>query len=415
MMGRSKKAALTIRCATSVWTPIIIEQLENALTQMSRVQTIHLTLGAQSTKLRRIFTSLSQPAPLLEEVSLSDINYAMHDPDKSLPQDAFTEVPRLRSIELERLKFTWQAAIFKHHTVTSLRLKFHYSYPAYITSTLGQMLDALANMPHLRILDLDYAIPLHTTTSRNENVVQLKFLEKISIKARADDCNHFLRCIHYPPNVGIALHCHANRVTEYAPIVSIVGQALRRTRDTDLQLALPHTLQEAVITSYPRVALDINLYNKVNRRQTNPSLDENPCVSIRIEGNHYVSGSENRLLEDIFASFDFLALKKLTLTCCQDSSHIRRDLGDSRVPENMENLVNILMQRSDMDAPIERLILDNCHGVLSRKELAVEGLENDGEDDKETKYSDDIHVRHQDYWNLFDTHEDELVFGSFPF
>ncbi|KXN87395.1 hypothetical protein AN958_08826 [Leucoagaricus sp. SymC.cos] len=521
MMSRSKKAALTIRCTSGTWTPRIIEQLENALTQMSRIETIHLTLAAQSDKLTNIFASLSQPAHLLEKVALSGNNYAMYALDKSLPQDAFTEVPRLRSIELERLDFTWQAAIFKHHSVTSLRLKYHRNYLANGTSTLGQMLDALANMPYLRILDLDHVIPLHTTISGNENVVQLQFLEKISIKARADDCNHFLRCIHYPPDVGITLHCHANSITEYAPIVSIVGQALRRTRDTDLQFAhVPHTLREAVIALCDANSLDINLYNKVRRRRVfyNPSLDEKPCVSIHLEGAHYVDASDNCLLKDIFASFDFPALKKFTLTwyavsastlrdcvgglpqvewlkltgcfpeiCTamkenlegrqvfpidqlerdQTRSSTRRkvlkykfppvsilpalktlhifdaDLRESRVPENMENLVDLLMQRSDMDAPVEHLILNGCHGVrggyarkrlaevvvsleVDGEELAVEELEDDGEDDEETEYSDEfdedeehysdeIYDYDHGYLDPYDMDEDGFGFGWLPF
>ncbi|KAF5361797.1 hypothetical protein D9756_002367 [Leucocoprinus leucothites] len=514
MMSRSKMAALTIRSVTGSWTPRLLEQLENAMAQVSRIRVLHLVLAAHPDRLTNIFTSLSQPALLLEKVTLCDTSYPPYHNQKGLPDNTFSDAPRLQNIDIDCLKFTWQASIFKHPTVTTLRLKNARVYPDE-ASTFGQMMDAFANMPNLRTLDLTSVIPAHTTASGNEGIVQLNFLENLSIDARAPECILFLRSLRYPPHTKISLSSSSSNFEEWSPLISLIGQAMRGTQDTQTRSPRPpHPITEAKIHQNYATSVTVALFDKPMRT---PRSLSHSLVTLQLHGpgDHVALSAQDRLLKDIFNSFDFSALENLELcwspgfhqpTTLRESignlsnlKHIRisgclsslchaikeslegreapppvelpqgrtrssarrrrllqytfpsitvfpslqtlsideTDLRESQAPGIVDALIDMLMQRSDMNAPIEKLFFENCRGVRSsyqRRRLAevvvdleidqevidvTDPVDEDDVDDEESEYSeddyDDEDQYSDDYYDDGFDYDIDDAFGWFGF
>ncbi|KAF9454343.1 hypothetical protein P691DRAFT_717836 [Macrolepiota fuliginosa MF-IS2] len=460
MVHRSKMAALTVRSTTGSWTPRLLDQIENVMTQISRIQTLHLTFGNQPDRLKTILTVLSQPAPLLESITLTDATYHMYNSQNSLPEDAFNDAPRLRSVELERLNFSWESAIFKHSNVTILRLK-NSRVVTNGTSTIGQMMDALNNLHNLRILELNNSIPSHVTSNGNEKTLKFKFLENLTVDTRAADFIPFLRCIRYPSNTILNLRCSSTKPEEYAAVLSLVGQALRPGpsaergtprrsmvfRAAELLLGDPGTTR-------------VSLYEKRGSARWGfmGRTRETALIDLHFEGDHTTSCLCDHVVKDVCNSFDLSSLRSLVLDwafsyhqehlirecfgklpklnyirVCRSVSDLLlaiketppdgkvipvegskgtrsalsigrchdtvppvttfpalktlyiegAEFRQSRSPESMGNLVDMLMQRSEMNAPIHKLLLEGCAGIrTAQKRLlgeVVVDLEVDGE------------------------------------
>jgi hypothetical protein len=214
MIQRSKMAPLTIRSIANTWALKVLEQLENALTQIARIQSIELTLESHTT----IFSFLSQPTPLLENLSLS--GPTSYGNKISFPLDTLSDAPRLRSIDFNWLNFSWESAIFKHENLTDLRL----SNDQIGASTIGQMIDALLYLPNLRILALSNSIPPHTTSNGNEKTLEFKFLERLELSARVVDCIFLLRHIQYPSHATVKFHSSSTEVEDGMTVFSLLGQ-----------------------------------------------------------------------------------------------------------------------------------------------------------------------------------------------
>lgn len=512
-MHRSKMAALTIKSTTGSWTPRFLCQLEHAITQISRIRVLHLTLGSRPDKIKNILSPLSQAAPLLEKVTLMDATYHAYNSQYLLPEDAFTDAPRLRSIELERLSFSWESAIFKHSNVTVLRLKNNRAIVEG-ASTFGQMIDALVNFPNLRILELCNTIPSHITSSGNEQTVDFRFLEHLTIDAKAPDCILLLRCIQYPPNTIINLRCSGTKPAEYTSIISLLGQALRRSPSAET--GAPHSpLAFRVANLEFTPIVKVLLFDKSNcaKRMYSPLPREDPVISLQLDGFRVNDPSNDHALKDLCNSFDLSSLRALVLNwsfgynqvetirnclgrlpklkyihtrqcvsqlclAIKENLHGRKvvpvedsqegrtrhatrkrkapylfppvtvfpalktlvidsmDFRQSRCPQNLENLVDMLMQRSDMNAPIHELVLDGCIGLRAAQkrrlgevvvDLQIDGeninvSELDSEDDFEDEgsvYSDED----EDEDGFFDDYfgdpyydfEIDDGFGWFPF
>lgn len=483
MLQRSKTAALTIRSTASHWTPGMFEQLKTAMGQIHRIQSIELDLGLIYPGVVKILSSsLSQPATLLEDISLSGATHLIPLHDQSLfTTDALTDAPRLRSVSFDCLNVSWESAVFRHRNLTRLRLS-NSPVATGSASTFGQMMDALNHLPNIRILELNDSIPPHTTSKGDEKTLEFKFLERLELSAKAVDCILFLRHIQYPPGATVILHSSSTTVETGETVLSLIGQNLCRTQSAEAGVPLsPFVIQSMQLTSTDLGDPEITFFNNLDgvKHSNRPSGIFGSFIKLCLSG-----GFRRSLIMRLFNSFDFSSLQGLLLDqifrdnethIIQDTFgklpklsiiHVSRYLpGVCRaITENSESvsgprskelpqnfppitifpalrtfvvknvdfrrrhfsetrdcLVDMLMWRSNINMPIDRLSLEQCRGVRIWQQrqlgelvvdLEVEGevidvreLDSDdgrcdeGDDSDEDEYgSDDSHI---DY-SLFD-------------
>lgn len=488
MMQRSKMAALTIKLTTGSWTPRILGQLENAMAQIFRIRFLHLAFGSHPDKLKNIFSTLSQPAPHLERVVLTDGTYHVHSTQYSLPKNAFTDAPALRSVELDRFNFVWESAIFKHDLTTLKLRNVRVASPE--GSTIRQMLEALAHMPRLRTLELVNSIPPHTTASGNEPIPEFDALEYLTLDAKAPECIQLLRCIKYPPHITLNLHCSANKVEDYANTLVLVGEVLRRPiRSKSGIHHNPRVFRSAGFLLEYDGTTDICFFDRADGVMQSglyaTATRNDADVRIRFHISQIVSQSHDHILKELCNAFDLSSLESLTLDWCpghnqslqsiregigklpklkcirigqcfsQVCSAIKEDLdgrepvpidelgagrtrssarrkklqcifppvtvfptlktlifqgadfNENRCPGSLDNLVDMLIQRSNMNGPIHELSLEDCRGVRTEQkrqlgEVVVDLLvDGDTVDVMELNSEDDLYV------DSYDEDEDE--------
>jgi hypothetical protein len=144
------------------------------------------------------------------------------------------------------------------------------------------------------------------------------------------------------------------------------------------------------------------------------------------------SSSRKRRIQSTFPPVTvFPALRTLHL--------IDADFRESRFPEYMDALIDMLMQRADMNAPIDSVILSDCRGVRSsyqkrRLGEVVANLEIDGEgidatelgetddySDEESDYTDEEYDEEDQYSDDYDydhpyfDYDLDDAFGWLPF
>lgn len=504
-MRRSKKAVLTIQLTTGSWTPRILNEIENAMTQIFRIRVLRLSCSSHSDRLHNVFAAFSQPAPHLEQLTLTNSAYSVHYYHYLFPDNAFADAPRLRSIELDRFTFSWTSAIFKHN-LTNLRVK---TSRAQDSSTFAQLLEALGHMPNLHALGLIQCIPSHTTVNGNEPTVDFPALRSLEIDSRVADCIQFLRCIKYPLHTRINIICTSlSKVDDYTDIFARVGESPRNPsagsssrafKSAKFMLDFDRTLS-IYLFSRPDVIMRAGYY------PFGPQDDFDVCL--RFTSNETPELSFDNVLRELHRLIDLKSLEAIALDwfpcdrgiesiretigklpklknfrvgapgtqVCQAIQHssdpvpttergqgrIRRqkqqfkpppvtvfpalktlclhnmDLNEARSPGTLDLLVNTLIHRSNMNAPIEELQLDDCRGVRMEQkmllgglvvDLSVDGLSIDvlelDEEDEEDTYGeedddgdedmddDDIYFDGHDMYD-YDFDLDD-AFGWYPF
>ncbi len=318
-------AALTIGLTKNLlWTPNKLEQTKTALMGlMHRIQSIELLLGHDTPKL---FSLLSQPAPLMEKVLLSDGIYkANRGEDILLPLDSLSDAPRLRSIRFERLCFSWQSVMLRHRTVTELRLGGGFGTMD-DASTVGQMIDALHHLPNLRVLNLNNSIPSHTTSHGDEKTLEFKFLERLELGATAMDCIFFLRHIQYPSHTLIRLTSFVTSVEESATIFSLVGR--NRYHTGSAGTGIPHSsvkIQSAQLIYVEGWTVEIIFFDRPGMEHLeSPLRGPTPVIHLSLASgpNSTFFRARAQLLMSVPKFFDLSSLKGLLLDCDFTQNHI---------------------------------------------------------------------------------------------
>lgn len=480
MLQRSKMAALTIRSTASHWTPEMFETLETAMGQIHRIQSIELDGLIYPGVVKILSSSLSQPATLLEDISLSGAAHLMPLRNQSLfTTDALTDAPRLRSVSFYRLNVSWESAVFRHRNLTCLRLS---NSPVAVgsASTFGQMMDALNHLPNIRILELSDSIPSHTTSKGDEKILEFKFLERLELSAKAVDCTLFLRHIRYPPRATVILHSSSTATETGETVLSLIGQNLCRTQSAEAGVPLsPFVIQSVRLTSTDLGNPEITFFNNLFsvKHLNGPSGIFGPFIKLCLSGG-FGFGGGGGLLMSLFNSFDLSSLQGLLLDqiftdnethiiqdtfgklpklkiihvsrylprVCRAITENSKDVSAPRrkeLPQNfppitifpalrtfvVENvdfrrryfsettdcLVDMLMWRSNINMPIDRLSPEQCRGVriwqqrqlgelvvdlevegdvIDVRELdSDDGMCDEGDDSDEDEYgSDDSHI-----------------------
>lgn len=477
MLQRSKMAALTIRSTASHWTPRMFEQLEAAMGQTHRIQSIELDLGViyHPGVVKILSSSLSQPATLLEDISLSDAAHLMSYRSQSLfTTDALADAPRLRSVRFDRLNVSWESAVFRHRNLAHLRLS-NSPVATSSASTFGQMMDALHHLPNIRILELNDSIPSHTTSKGDEKTLEFKFLERLELSANAMDCIFFLRYIQYPPCATVILHSSSTAAETGETILSLIGQNSCRTRSAEAGAPLsPFIIRSVQLKSTDLGNPEIIFFNKLNGvkylnglsgtfgrfiklclsggfgfgcggllRSLSSYFDLSSLQGLLLD--HSFTENETRPIQDTFGKLpklEIIHVSRDLLEICRAITENfskgalaprKKELPQTFPPitifsalrtfvveyvdfrqrcfsENMECLVNMLMRRSNMNMPIDRLSLEQCRGVHIWQQRQLGELVVDLEVEGEV-----IDVRELDFYDgMYDEDEDsdEDEYGS---
>jgi hypothetical protein len=440
MIRRSKRAELTIYLPNGSWTPRVLNEIEDAMTQIFRIRVLRLSYTSHYDGLRKLFATFSQPAPHLEQLALTNGKSFSHFSHRYLPDDAFADAPRLRSIELAHLHFSWTHPIFKHN-LTTLKVDNHHIPD---TSTLSQLLEALGHMPDLQTLSLVQCIPSHTTVNGNEPTLNFPALRYLEIDSSCDNCTQFLRCIKYPPHTLIKLACTSlTKVDDYTNVFARIGEGLHKP-------SAPSTSQvfrSAKIWRGSDDEMGIFFYNQpitvIRPGFFAYGTQQNPDVDLRLVSSENSGLSFNHVLRELYRLIDLKHLEALELEW-PPSNHgiesIRETIGKlpnlkllcvttygsqvidaighssdpdpttergrgkargqkyqwrpppvtvfpalktlclecvdfygTRASGRAANLINTLIHRSNINAPIEELQLDECAGVrIEQKRLLGE-------------------------------------------
>ncbi len=309
MIHRSKTVPLTIISGASHWSREMVEPLEKSMAQLSRIRSIDLDLGNYAEHAQALLPPLSQPTPLLEKITLIASSLTTRDAFY-FPVDALHTAPLLRSIDLRGLVFNWSS--FKHRDLTSLSLRDSHLIMG-VTSTLGQMMDALDHMPNLRVLVLINSIPSHTTSGSNKKTSDFKHLRQLTLVGKAPDCISFLRRIQYPPDAKVELDCTSTSHEDCTTTLSILGQNLYRSQgDTEIHQP-PITIRSARLTSLNEGDAEICFFGEISSvRQTYRwSGEGSEIIRICFYDSHIPDRTHDRILVDVYNLFDLSSLEAL--------------------------------------------------------------------------------------------------------
>ncbi|RDB15006.1 hypothetical protein Hypma_005510 [Hypsizygus marmoreus] len=150
----------------------------------------------------KFFETFNKPAPMLESLTL--INHSNRSSPK-IPENIFLgQCPRLRSLALQTLLFSWDSHIFRG--LTSLEITRH---PNSHRSSITQVMSALESMPNLGKLHLDSVLvllPYNTMLSPPAQGLHLPRLKYLHMSADIISCVYFVKYLTTPMAV-IKLEC----------------------------------------------------------------------------------------------------------------------------------------------------------------------------------------------------------------
>ncbi len=362
MILRSKMAPLTISLASTGTGVIAHDRLLMALSQTSCIRSLRFKIGHTTPKLRTIFSLLSRPAPLLESIYLSSGSHTSDADGFSFPQDALPDAPRLRDVVFDPFNFSWGSAIFKHNNLINLRLK-NTLQSSMSNSTIGQMMDALHQLPNLHILELSNSIPPCTTSCRSMKALEFRFLERLELSDRAAECIFLLRHTRYPACATVRLRSTSTEVEESSTIFSLLGQ-----NSQIVEAGTPHS--PVVIRSMRLISLKINgaieisLFHQVGttRCLCGQSDDLDPIIHISLIGGYTLGRASGCFLTSVSNNFDLSSLDSLCTRWSFDHSEIpaiRDSLG--KLPK-LETIcvsrslseISLAINESPQGTPVER-------------------------------------------------------------
>ncbi len=327
MIHRSKMVPLTISLTTKSCSPRVLKQLQNALSQISRIQSIRLTLplGRYPQELGTMLSSFSQPAPLLENIDLSSPIHSTPKDWLNLPQGALPDTPRLRDVMFDSIYFSWGLGIFKHRNLISLQLRHRWDAGTKRCS-IGQMMDALHHLPNLRILELNNIIPPPATSCGHEKDLEFKFLERLELSDKAAECIFFLRHTRYPASTKVRLCTSPTEVEDCAVICSLIGQNLNHTQN--VEAGIPHSpviIQSARLVSFDdEITIEISFFTQAGlmRHLCGPPNDLDPIIYILLQGRDFLDQASGPFLTSVSDNFDLSSLDSLLMDFEFNHNHI---------------------------------------------------------------------------------------------
>ncbi|TFY51807.1 hypothetical protein EVG20_g10829, partial [Dentipellis fragilis] len=217
MLVRSKQAALTVRHGFISNDGKSLISLGHALAHLSRIKTLQISCQYYGTNLpRRFMEYISSPAPLLEELYLS--NLTGHWATNALPDTVFAGcVPRLaRLTVLHGAQLSWSSPLLKLSSLTHLHIG---DMTEWKNSTLDPLLTVLARLPLLRGLALEQAIPAGPQVTGR--AVALPALTHLTLSDDQTSCVALLQALTLPPSVSITLQSFlAGDQVDYQPALT---------------------------------------------------------------------------------------------------------------------------------------------------------------------------------------------------
>lgn len=177
--------------------------VQNILENMPRIRKLSFYHNhGYEDVLETILQDFVLPAPLLERLKLSMKDMKPH----ALPRDVFSgQTPRLRQLVLRNCNLVWASPFLHNLTVLKVDSVVHTARPS-----MREAINALRNMPNLRVLDLRHALPAlvdAASESDSEPTVLLTHLTQVRLESDMPECIYFLSHLTYPPTVSIKLVC----------------------------------------------------------------------------------------------------------------------------------------------------------------------------------------------------------------
>ena len=199
-------------------------------------QICHLDINAEYFHLRKILEGLVSPAPTLEYLSLSCEGYRSRVKSSrvSIPDMLFGgTTPRLSCLEIRNCEISWKSPLLKGLKYLEIR-----TLSAEARPSLSVWLDALDEMPQLKMLILHSASPIALPTSLPSDItrtIKLPFLTLLNIFASARDCGLALAHLILPALSRLSLTVESSctngsDVQEILPYFSQHARALQHTQ-----------------------------------------------------------------------------------------------------------------------------------------------------------------------------------------
>ncbi|KAF9058984.1 hypothetical protein BDP27DRAFT_1303047 [Rhodocollybia butyracea] len=176
-----------------------------------------LTLSGPEDEVAYLSSCLTEPAPMLELLSLRAQTFGFYSPEPPIPIPPILfdgQTPRLSRLTLNHCIISWDCPNFK--SLTSLRLSLK-PFKAYGTTeflpSMSQLLDLIDQNPLLTILSLEYCLPYLDSPifplPSPTRVGKLVHLADFTLAGRVLDCVQVLECLSVPVTASIHISCHA--------------------------------------------------------------------------------------------------------------------------------------------------------------------------------------------------------------
>ena len=212
ILARAKKAPLHLEARVPVgyWDDAQFSSFENEL--QPRVSHIcHLGISLDTFDLRRILEGLASPAPILEDLSLSNEKHphrAIMPSVVFIPDNIFDgTTPRLSCLELRNCNINWTSPLLKG--LKNLQIL---TLSANTRPSLAIWLGALDQMPQLKTLILHSATPIAPPFPYEvKRTVTLPFLTHLDISASARNCGLALAHLNLPALTWLYIAAKSHR------------------------------------------------------------------------------------------------------------------------------------------------------------------------------------------------------------
>ncbi|KAH9066730.1 hypothetical protein EDB87DRAFT_1587884 [Lactarius vividus] len=190
-LARAKTAPLYLeaRVPTGWWDDARFSVFQKDL-QAHLSHTCRLGISAEDFRFREILEGLVLPAPALEHLSLTSVGHWNREPSQVFIPDTLFDgaAPRLSHLELDNCDISWKSLLLRGLRYLEIHTPTKDARPS-----LSDWLDALDEMPQLKILDLHSASPVAPPgallPSGVERTITLPSLTHLNISSvSASDC-----------------------------------------------------------------------------------------------------------------------------------------------------------------------------------------------------------------------------------
>jgi hypothetical protein len=216
IVARAKTAPLYLEAKLlgSNWDDARYGEFQEEL-QVCVSRTCHLLISANFWHLRKTLDSLVSPAHALERLSLYSERQILQpwlqplQPD--VPETLFGgAMPRLSCLELRNCNISWKSPLLKGLRIFEMR-----SPSMTVLPRLSVWLDALDEMPQLKMLTLHEASPLAGSFPFDvERTVKLPSLTHFDIADRPRDCASALAHLELPALTSLCVQTYSSRMDD---------------------------------------------------------------------------------------------------------------------------------------------------------------------------------------------------------